>query len=122
MRTEDLPSDQRAPSAACTDQLSKWVNERFPPWEQLLSARDVARLTCRRRWVLSGLMPLGLFPKRLQYQGRPIGWNREDVLDWLSRGMQRAAPRPCRSRVVAAPCSKRSARRGSHDVRKRRRH
>jgi integrase len=64
MSPQDLPSnDERAPCAASPDRvtLSKWVNERFPPWEQLLSAHDVARLTRRPRWVLLGLMLLGRF-------------------------------------------------------------
>jgi len=51
MSPEDLSSEERAASAAFPDRvtLSKWVNERFPPWEQLLTAHDVARLTRRRR-------------------------------------------------------------------------
>ena len=65
MSPQDLPSDECAPSAASPDRitLSKWVNERFPPWEQLLSAHDVARLTRRPRWVLLGLMLLVQPPK-----------------------------------------------------------
>jgi len=55
--------------------LPPWVNESLPAFSDLLSAHDVARLTRRSRWALSGLMLLGLFPKRRRYQGRPIGWN-----------------------------------------------
>ncbi len=61
--------------------LPPWVNEPPLPFSELLSAHDVARLTRRSRWQLSGLMLLGLFPKRRRYQGRPVGWLRADVLE-----------------------------------------
>ena len=89
MSPQDLPSDhERAPSAVSPDRvtLSKWVNERFPPCEQLLSAHDVARLTRRPRWVLLGLMLLGRFPTKQCFHGRRIGWLRDDVLDWIGKG------------------------------------
>jgi len=88
MSPQDLPSGERTPSAASPDRvtLSKWVNERFPPWEQLLSAHDVARLTRRPRWVLLGLMLLGRFPRKQCFHGRRIGWLRDDVLDWIGKG------------------------------------
>ena len=89
MSPQDLPyDDERAPSAVSPDRvtLSKWVNERFPPWEQLLSAHDVARLTRRPRWVLLGLMLLGRFPRKQCFHGRRIGWLRDDVLDWIGKG------------------------------------
>src|SRR5213082_96940 len=89
MSPQDLPyDDERAPCAASPDRvtLSKWVNERFPPWEQLLSAHDVARLTRRPRWVLLGLMLLGRFPRKQCFHSRRIGWLRDDVLDWIGKG------------------------------------
>ena len=88
MSPEDLPSEERAASVASPDRvtLSKWVNERFPPWEQLLSAHDVARLTRRPRWVLLGLTLLGRFPRKHCFHGRRIGWLRDDVLDWIGKG------------------------------------
>jgi predicted DNA-binding transcriptional regulator AlpA len=64
--------------------LSPWVNERFPGWDQLLSAHDIARLTRRPRWVLLGMMVLGRFPRRRRFHGRRIGWLRSDVLDWMA--------------------------------------
>ena len=87
MSPEDLLSEECAP-AASPDRvtLSKWVNERFPPWEQLLSAHDVARLTRRPRWVLLGLTLLGRFPRKHCFHGRRIGWLRDDVLDWIGNG------------------------------------
>ena len=65
--------------------LSPWVNERFPPWEQLLSAHDVARITRRPRWLLVSLVLLGHFPRKRRYHGRGIGWLRSEVVDWLSK-------------------------------------
>src|ERR1700756_1870466 len=88
MSPEDLSSDVRAASAASPEivTLSKWVNERFPPWQQLLSAHDVARLTRRPRWVLLGLTLLGRFPRKHCFHGRRIAWLRDDVLDWIGKG------------------------------------
>src|SRR5579883_3596880 len=64
--------------------LSKWVNERFPSFQELLTAHDVARLTKRRRWVVAALTLLGRFPRRQRFHSRQIGWLRRDVLDWLA--------------------------------------
>ncbi len=75
--------------------LSRWVNERFPAWNEILKSHDVARLTRRHQWILSALSFVGRFPKKRQFHGRPIGWLRSDVDHWLGR---------CRH--VQAPCSK----------------
>lgn len=64
--------------------LSKWVNERFPSFQDLLTAHDVARLTRRHRWVVAALTLLGRFPRRQRFHGRRIGWLRRDVLEWLT--------------------------------------
>lgn len=67
--------------------ISRWVNERYPPLNELLSAHDVARLTRRPHWVLTGLCLIGRFPKKLKFHGRSVGWRRSDVLDWMSRDL-----------------------------------
>ena len=64
--------------------ISKWVNEALPPWDELLSARDVARLTRRHRWVLSAMAALRRFPRKRKFHGRPVGWHRGDVVRWLA--------------------------------------
>src|SRR5689334_4711398 len=64
--------------------LSKWANERPPALDQILSSRDVARLTRRCRWAVHALTLLGRFPKQQQFHGRAIGWAKHDVLTWLS--------------------------------------
>jgi predicted DNA-binding transcriptional regulator AlpA len=89
MSQESSP-EQRSPAAAASKNvsLSRWVNERPPAWEQLLSAHDVARLTRRPRWVLLSLMLLGRFPRKQQFHGRGIGWLRSDVLSWLSQDLR----------------------------------
>jgi predicted DNA-binding transcriptional regulator AlpA len=68
--------------------LSPFVNERFPAWEELLSAHDVARLTRRPRWVVAGLAFFGQFPRKRRFHGRGIGWLRSDVLSWLTRDLK----------------------------------
>lgn len=73
--------------------LPRWINEPLPDVRLLLSSHDVARLTRRPRWQLIGLTVLGRFPRRRCYQGRPLGWHRDDVLAWLTRGMSVTPPR-----------------------------
>jgi hypothetical protein len=65
--------------------LSKWVNERFPPWNEILTTHEVARLTRHHRWILSALTLLGRFPRRQLFRGRAIGWLRSDVTECLCR-------------------------------------
>jgi predicted DNA-binding transcriptional regulator AlpA len=90
MSPEDYCPEKRAFSAATSNNvsLSKWVNERFPNWEQLLSARDVARLTRRPQWVLMSMMVLGRFPQKRRFHGRGVGWLRADVLDWMAKDLR----------------------------------
>jgi predicted DNA-binding transcriptional regulator AlpA len=65
--------------------LSPWVNEPLPPFQELLSAHDVARLTRRPKLIISGLVLLRRFPKKRRFRGRQVGWLRADVLDWMTR-------------------------------------
>jgi predicted DNA-binding transcriptional regulator AlpA len=64
--------------------LSKWVNEGLPPCRDLLSAHDIARITRRPRWVLELLALTGGFPAKASFQGRPLGWLRHDVVNWMA--------------------------------------
>ena len=90
MSPEDSCPERRTSSAATSNNVSvsKWVNERFPNWEQLLSARDVARLMRRPQWVLLSMMVLGRFPRKQRFHGRGIGWLRSDVLDWMAKDLR----------------------------------
>ena len=65
--------------------IFKWVNEKIPAWDQILTAPDVARLIRRQRWTLSTLAILGKFPQKQRFHGRMIGWHRCDVEQWLER-------------------------------------
>lgn len=99
------PSPSGASASASTFHsplaISKWVNERYPPLNELLSAHDVARLTRRPRWMLTGLCLIGRFPKKLTFRGRGIGWRRSEVLDWMSRDPAVAPGREATSRASA---------------------
>ena len=92
MNSEDSPSPVGAASVAPSPSvtLSPWVNERFPAWEQLLSAHDVARLTRRPRWILASLVLLRRLPRKRRYHGRGIGWLRSDVIHWLAKDLRAA--------------------------------
>jgi predicted DNA-binding transcriptional regulator AlpA len=70
--------------------ISKWVNERFPPWTELLSAHEVARLTRRPKWALAALTLLGRLPKPERFHGRNVGWHRLDVQRWLDKTRETA--------------------------------
>jgi hypothetical protein len=68
--------------------LSPWVNEPLPPFSQLLTAHDIARLTRRPKWMLVGLSFVGRFPRKRRYRGRRMGWLRADVIEWLAKDLQ----------------------------------
>lgn len=68
--------------------LPRWVNEPLPDLRAILSASEISRLTRRPRWLLLGLAVLGRFPKQRTHCGKPVGWHRADVLDWLTRTME----------------------------------
>jgi predicted DNA-binding transcriptional regulator AlpA len=65
--------------------ISPWVNEPLPNIQGLLCSRDLARLTRRPRWELFGLALIGKFPRKKRYRGRPVGWCRAEVLEWMTR-------------------------------------
>ena len=82
---------RQGPSAATARQevsISKWVNERAPPWDDILTAHDVARLTRRHPWHLSALMWIGRFPAQQRFRGRRLGWQRSDVVSWLAKELR----------------------------------
>ena len=87
MNSEDSPTPV-IPAAADRVRLSPFVNERFPNWEELLSAHDVARLTRRPRWMVLSLALLGRFPRKRRFHGRGIGWLRSDVVRWLAKDLR----------------------------------
>jgi predicted DNA-binding transcriptional regulator AlpA len=82
--------------------LSPYVNERFPAWEDLLSAHHVSRLTRRPRWALAAMALLGQFPTPARFRGRAIGWHRGDVARWIGK-RSAAPPLPCACGAVKRP-------------------
>src|SRR5687767_2231312 len=86
--------------------LSRWVNERFPAWNEVLTSHDVARLTRRHRWIVTALSLVGGFPRKQQFRGRAIGWLRADVEEWLAGCCPaQRAPARCRRLRPGLPCS-----------------
>jgi predicted DNA-binding transcriptional regulator AlpA len=85
MRTDTSELGTNAPAVAPRSNiaLSKWVNEKLPAWNEVLGAREVARLTRRPRWILAALAFVGRFPKPQRFHRRAIGWHRRDVQRWL---------------------------------------
>jgi len=95
-------SSSVAPSIIRTSQdlrLPQWVNEPLPDLRALLTANEISRLTRRPRWLLLGLAVLGRFPKQRTHCGKPVGWHRADVLDWLTQHMTIEPDRPLTPRT-----------------------
>src|SRR5271168_5228149 len=65
--------------------ISRWVNEPYPAWDQILTAHDVARLIRRPPWMLCSMAAVGQFPKRQRFRGKNIGWLKADILQWMAR-------------------------------------
>lgn len=127
MYSDEL-TDRISPAVPkATVSVSRWVNERFPDWEALLTSYDVARLTRRPRWLLAGLALVNRFPAQQRFRGRAIGWLRADVMTWLAKDIRQT---PDHVRAVAAIRSRTSRQRllplghspPAHTVRHRSRH
>lgn len=99
-------SAEPKPAARVRVSLSRWVNERAPAWREILTAHDVARLTRRHYLLLRTLALIGAFPKQVRFRGRPIGWRRSDVLDWMARELSVADPlsEACRAGTRRSHC------------------
>jgi predicted DNA-binding transcriptional regulator AlpA len=65
--------------------ISRWVNEPYPAWDSILTARDVARLIRRPPWMLCTMAVVGQFPRRQRFRGKNIGWFKADILEWMAR-------------------------------------
>src|SRR5258708_4080741 len=92
MNSEGSLSPDRVPSPdpSALVTLSPWVNERFPAWEELLTAHDVVRLTRRPRWILAALTFFRRFPRKRRHRGHGIGWLRSDIVHWLAKDLRAA--------------------------------
>jgi len=105
-----VTAGQKAHTATIT--ISPWVNEPLLDIKGILCSRDLARLTRRPRWELFGLALIGKFPRKKRYHGRPIGWCRAEVLEWMTREMsveketqeRLNAPRRCARRHARQQC------------------
>src|SRR5271167_4294844 len=78
----------RIEAAVCVRQrvsISRWVNEPYPAWDQILTAHDVARLIRRPPWAFSSMAAVGQFPQRHRFRGKKVGWLKADVLEWIAR-------------------------------------
>lgn len=78
---------EQRPTPAGSITTSPWVNQPLPDLREILSSRDLARLTRRPPWVLSGLAFLGKFPRKRRFRDQWVGWSRAEVVDWLSRDL-----------------------------------
>jgi predicted DNA-binding transcriptional regulator AlpA len=77
--------------------ISPFLEERFPPLNQLLTAHDVARLVRRPRWYFCGLALLGTFPAKRRFRGRWAGWIRSDVSQWMQKNLRVPSAHPVKA-------------------------
>lgn len=86
-----------------------WINERYPPWTELLTAREVAGLVRRHPCELSALVVIGRFPRKRRFRGLASGWLRSDIEAWLehqpSRRKTTLAPGHCANVSRSRHCS-----------------
>jgi excisionase family DNA binding protein len=52
--------------------------------DQILSTREVTRITGKHRCTIYRWVESGQFPKKKASAGREIGWRRSDVQRWLA--------------------------------------
>lgn len=102
--TDNHSVDVDIPRTTQEVRLPRWVNEPLPDLRAILTSREISRLTRRPRWLLLGLAVLGRFPKQRTHCGKPVGWHRADVLDWLTQNMTAESDSP------VTPCADRQLR------------
>lgn len=102
--TDNHSVDVDIPRTTQAVRLPRWVNEPLPDLRAILTSREISRLTRRPRWLLLGLAVLGRFPKQRTHCGKPVGWHRADVLDWLTQNMTAEPDGP------VTPCADRQLR------------
>jgi prophage regulatory protein len=55
---------------------------------KLLSTDEVTKIVGRNRGTLYKWWKMGIFPEPLLYNGRALGWNEDDVQQWLNKKEQ----------------------------------
>lgn len=78
MKVPSVELSDRKPAAARHSEV-----ERITGLDQLLSTRDILKVTGKHRCTIHRWMSQGLFPPKAAQQGRRIGWLRKDVERWL---------------------------------------
>jgi len=79
------PTKARTPSPpAPKSQISADARPPVPGVDQVLSSRDIARITGRHRCTIYRWVRAGVFPPKRAGGGR--GWLRSDVEHWLAGG------------------------------------
>ena len=58
------------------------------PIDQVLSTRDIVKITGRHRITIYRWIRAGIFPKNHEAHGHKVGWLRSDVEQWLRGGTQ----------------------------------
>jgi predicted DNA-binding transcriptional regulator AlpA len=84
--------------------ICPFLNERFPPLDQLLTCEEVARLVRRPRWYFCSLALIGGFPAKRRFRGRWAGWMRSDVSQWMQKNLRIPGAHPtkaCPAKVIA---------------------
>lgn len=90
-----------------------WINEGQIACAELLCAHDVSRITRRPRWALELLSLAGRFPRKTRFHGRPVGWLRRDILEWMA-GRLEVSESPTRTAEAGDPGTARSPCRHTH--------
>jgi predicted DNA-binding transcriptional regulator AlpA len=87
LRSVQLSFDMKVPSAKLSERKPAATRhaevERITGLDQLLSTRDILKVTGKHRCTIHRWMSQGLFPPKAAQQGRRIGWLRRDVERWL---------------------------------------
>jgi predicted DNA-binding transcriptional regulator AlpA len=73
---------RRAPEPLSGQELERCKAERLPDIDQVLSTRDIERITGRHRRTIYRWVCAGTFPAKRAGGGR--GWLRSDVERWLN--------------------------------------
>ena len=109
LRTTDL--DQDSKTSKMPTSVSRWIQERLPPLQELLCTHDLVRLTRRLRCVIAGLCLIGRFSKTLKRHGHTVAGRR---FDGIARLAEQLGFRRDKGRIKRSPTRRRRRKRGTH--------
>jgi prophage regulatory protein len=88
LQIDEITAPRLAPARKIETLLTPLAEPTSSPLDQILSTREIVKLTGRHRVTIYRWIRAGIFPKKHEAQGHKVGWLRSDVERWLKRDLR----------------------------------